>query len=86
MMIKLDLEKAYDRLNWNFLRDNLFNIGLTSSWINLIMSCTQSNELQLMCNGSKVGSVRPSKRIRQGDHMLSHLFVLCIERLSHMIF
>lgn len=50
MLIKLDLDKAYDRLNWDFLRDTLHSIGLVSSWIDLIMHCTKSNELQLQWN------------------------------------
>lgn len=46
MMVKLDLEKAYEPLKWNFVMDTLWCIGLSKSWINLIMNYIQSNELQ----------------------------------------
>lgn len=85
MMIKLDLEKAYDRLSWVFLKDTLESIGLLSNWVELIMNCTQSNELHFLWNGTKAGTIKPSRGIRQGDLLSSYLFVLCIEQLRHMI-
>lgn len=39
MAIKVDLEKAYDRVSWTFHRDTLADIGLKKSLINIIMSC-----------------------------------------------
>ncbi|CAL1412481.1 unnamed protein product [Linum trigynum] len=39
MIFKIDLEKAYDSLRWDFLRDTLKEVGLPSSWINFIMFC-----------------------------------------------
>lgn len=45
MMLKLDLDKAYDMLNWDFFRDTLFAVGLPSSLVDLIMFCTESNSL-----------------------------------------
>lgn len=49
------------------------------------MNCTWSNELQFLWNGVSVGSVKPTRGIRQKDPLSPYLFVLCIERLSHMI-
>lgn len=45
MLIKLDLENAYDRVNESFLHDTLQVIGFPPSWINLIMNCINSNEM-----------------------------------------
>lgn len=39
MAIKMDLEKAYDRLRWDFLEDNLLEIGLSPYFTRLIMMC-----------------------------------------------
>lgn len=49
------------------------------------MNCTQSNELQLLWNGVNAGSIKPIRGIGQEDPLSLYLFVLCIERLSHMI-
>lgn len=85
MLIKLDLKKAYDNLNWELLRDTLMQAGFPSSWINIIMNCTTTNEMQLLWNGFPFESFTLMRGIRQGDLLSPYLFVLCIERLSHMI-
>lgn len=59
MMLKLDLEKAYDRLNWDFLRETLLAVGLPVLWVDLIMFCTESNALQILWNGDLAGTVFP---------------------------
>lgn len=33
MAIKIDLEKAYDRLNWNFIRETLTEAGFNDKWV-----------------------------------------------------
>lgn len=85
MMIKLDLEKAYDRLSWDFLHDILRAIGLPNTWLDLMMNCTQANKLNILWNGMSSETVKPTRGNRQGDPLSLYLFILCIERLSHMI-
>lgn len=60
-------------------------IGLPSHWVNLIMNCTKSNELNFLWNGVNAGKMKPTRGIRQGDPLSPYLFVFCIERLCHMI-
>lgn len=50
-MIKLDFEKAYDRMDCNFLEDTLYNIGLPEKLIRVIMNLISSASSQLMWNG-----------------------------------
>ena len=42
MLIKVDLEKAYDRLDWNFLENTLEDLGFRSHFVELIMSCVST--------------------------------------------
>lgn len=42
MAIKIDLEKAYDRVRWDFLHETLIYFDLPDEWINLIMTCVTS--------------------------------------------
>ena len=47
MAIKVDLEKAYDRLIWDFIRDPLIDVGLLANLIEVIMWCVASIDMQL---------------------------------------
>jgi hypothetical protein len=67
MAIKIDLEKAYDRLEWSFIRLTLQHFNLPQWWIDLIMSCISSSHLSILVNGEKTESFAPSRGIRQGD-------------------
>lgn len=85
MAIKIDLEKAYDRLNWNFVRDTLVDISLPPNFVNLVWHCISTSSMRVLWNGETLEEFRPSRGIRQGDPLSSLLFVLCIERLFHLI-
>ncbi|CAL1405408.1 unnamed protein product [Linum trigynum] len=85
LVIKIDLEKAYDRLHWSFLRDTLGEIGLPSTWIIRIMTCVEQNQMRINWNGELTSVIRPSRGVRQGDPLSPFLFVLCMERLAHRI-
>ena len=47
MIIKVDLEKAYDRLSWPFIRDTLANLGLREKWTNNIMYCIETPRMAI---------------------------------------
>ena len=82
---KIDLEKAYDRIDWDFLLATLQDFGFPSLTIRLIMHCVTSSCLAILWNGSILESFSPSRGLRQGDPMSPYLFVLCMEKLSVMI-
>lgn len=85
MMFKIDLEKAYDRLSWNFIRSSLKEIGLSEHWTSIIMKCVETSKLTIMWNGEKLENIIPERGIRQGDSISPYIFVICMERLSHLI-
>lgn len=85
MILKIDLEKAYDWLSWTFIRDTLFEVGLSSDWVRNIIMCIQTSRLQVLWNGEKLQAFNPNRGLRQGDPLSPYIFVLCIERLSHII-
>lgn len=50
MIMKLDLEKAYDRLEWSFVEETLCDVALLSGLIHVIMSILRSSSCRLMWN------------------------------------
>lgn len=85
MLLKLDLEKAYDRLRWDFLEDTLRAAGLSENWVKRIMECVSGPSMCILWNGEKSESFKPSRGLRQGDPLSPYLFVLCMERLCQLI-
>ncbi|GLT45320.1 hypothetical protein SLA2020_191580 [Shorea laevis] len=82
MIVKLDLEKAYDRLEWSFIREALMFFKFPDNFISLILSCISSSSISILVNGERTDSFLPSRGIRQGDPISPYLFILCMEYLS----
>ena len=85
MAIKVDLEKASDKLERSFIRDVLVNANLPHNLVTLIMSCVSSVSTSILFNGGNVDHIFPSGGIRQGDPLSPYLFILCMEVLGHLI-
>ena len=85
MAIKVDLEKAYDKIEWSFIREVLINANLPYNLVNLIMSCVSFVSTSILFNGGIAEPIFPSRGIRQGDPLSPYLFILCMEVLGHII-
>jgi hypothetical protein len=85
MGMKLDMSKAYDRVEWVFLETVMKKLGFDDRWVQLVMSCVRSVSYSVVVNGHLVGNILPSRGIRQGDPISPYLFLLCAEALSALI-
>ena len=85
MVLKLDLDKAYDKVDRSFLQLVLLQIGIPHSTSLWIMSCVTSASFAVLVNGSPTSYFKGSRGIPQGCPLSPYLFLLIIEGLSLLL-
>ena len=83
--VKLDMLKAYDRVEWHYLEAMLYILGFADSFVRLIMKCVTSVRFSVKVNGELLPFFTPSRGLRQGDPMSPYLFLFCGQGLTALL-
>ncbi|OMO82636.1 reverse transcriptase [Corchorus capsularis] len=83
--VKLDLNKAYDRVDWNLLAAIMKKFGFCDKWVDWILQCISTVSFKLVINGKSSEMFIPSRGIRQGDPLSPFLFLFIAEVFSRNV-
>jgi len=84
-IIKIDFKKAFDSVQWPFLRELLHMLGFPELFVHLVMRCVETTSFSVAINGDLYGFFPGRSGVRQGDPLSPYLFVVCMEYFSKML-
>jgi hypothetical protein len=82
---KLDLSKAYDRVDWNNLEGAMRRLGFQCKWIRWVMECVTTVQYSVRFNNVPLAQFKPSRSLRQGDPLSPYLFLFKADGLSKLL-
>ncbi|XP_026437406.1 uncharacterized protein LOC113335597 [Papaver somniferum] len=85
LALKMDMSKAFDRLEWVFLDGVLKQFGFCDKFRHLIQQYISTTTIEIMIDGSPSSSFSPTRGIRQGDPFSPYLFILAMEAFSRQL-
>ena len=84
-LLKVDFKKAFDSVQWPFLRSLLHLLGFPQRFVNLVMLCVETSSYSVAVNGNLYGFFPGKCGVRQGDPLSPYLFLICMEYFSRML-
>jgi len=85
LCLKVDFEKAYDSVRWEYMYGMLDRMDFHNTWIKWIRGCMESATVSVLVNGSPTEEFRPTRGLRQGDPLAPFLFTVVAEGLAGLV-
>lgn len=82
--LKLDFSKTYDSIRWDFFEHVMEKMRFGKKSVDWIMSCVSTTSISILLNGSPLKPIQMGRGLRQGDPLLSYLFLMVSEALVTM--
>lgn len=85
ILLKLDMEKANDNVNWDVLEEILSIFGFGKIWRNWIRECISTPRFLVIINGEPIGYFRYERGLRKGDPISAYIFIIMVKVLDRAI-
>ncbi|XP_059281002.1 secreted RxLR effector protein 78-like [Lycium ferocissimum] len=84
-MIKIDLQEAYDSIEWVYLKQVMEELGFPTKYTTWVLECVSTVSYSIIINGEPTLPFEAARGLRQGDPMSPFLFAIGMEYLSRML-
>ena len=85
VLLKIDLEKAYDHVDWNFVDYMLIRFRFGETWCRWMYECISTTSFSVLVNGSPSKLFKGSRGIQQGYPLSPFLFTIVVDDLSSLL-